>query len=140
MGPEVAPEGLQRISTYVGRHAPVSNWAEAVAQTRATYEFALPGLSDADWLVYAKRTFTEVDGVPRLDMDPMIGEAVRAAPASAAPDLWPVYAALRGIPTLAIRGETSDILSTQTFDRMAREKPDLQRITVPPARTHTDAR
>jgi pimeloyl-ACP methyl ester carboxylesterase len=136
VGPEVAPEGLQRISAYVGRHAPVANWAEALAQTRATYEFALPGLSDADWLGYAKRTFTEVNGVPRLDMDPMIGEAVRAAPAAAAPDLWPVFAALRAIPTLALRGATSDILSTQTFDRMAREKPDLRRVMVPD-RGHT---
>jgi len=136
VGPEVAPEGLQRISTYVGRHSPVSNWAEAVAQTRATYEFALPGLSDAEWLTYARRTFTEVNGVPRLEMDPMIGEAVRAAPAAAAPDMWPVFAALRAIPTLAFRGATSDILSEKTFDRMAREKPDLQRITVP-GRGHT---
>jgi pimeloyl-ACP methyl ester carboxylesterase len=65
VGPEVAPEGLQRISTYVGRHALVANWAEAVAQTRATYEFALPGLSDAEWLTYARRTFTEVNGARR---------------------------------------------------------------------------
>jgi pimeloyl-ACP methyl ester carboxylesterase len=136
LGPEVAPEGLRRISTYVGRHDPVSNWTEAVAQTRAIYEFAMPGLSDADWLAYARRTFSEVDGVPRLDMDPLIGEAVRAAPTAAAPDLWPVFAALRPIPTLAIRGATSDILAEPTFDRMAREKPDLRRITVP-NRGHT---
>ena len=48
-GPEVAPEGLARISTYVGRHAPVANWDEAVAQVRATYEFAMPGLSEEEW-------------------------------------------------------------------------------------------
>jgi len=71
-----------------------------------------------------------VDGVPRLAMDPMIGEAVRAAPAGAAPDLWPVFAALKPIPTLALRGALSDVLSQETFDRMAREKPDLLRVTV----------
>lgn len=136
VGPEVAPEGLLRIATYVGRNDPVSNWDEAVAQTRAIYGPFLPGLSDAEWYAFARRSFSEVDGVLRLDMDPMIGEAVRAAPVSAAPDLWPVFAALRPIPALVIRGETSDILSTQTFDRMAREKPDLQRITVP-RRGHT---
>ena len=31
VGPEVAAEGLKRISTYVGKSAPVSSWAEAAA-------------------------------------------------------------------------------------------------------------
>jgi pimeloyl-ACP methyl ester carboxylesterase len=34
------------------------------------------------------------------------------------------------VPTLAIRGELSDVLSLATFDRMQREKPDLRRLTV----------
>jgi pimeloyl-ACP methyl ester carboxylesterase len=131
VGPEVAAEGLARISTYVGRHAPVTNWDEAVETIRATYGFALPDLSDADWLVHARRSYSEVGGVPRLDMDPMIGEAVRRAPAAAASDLWPLFAALRPIPALALRGATSDILSVATFERMQREKPDLECVTVP---------
>jgi len=131
VGPEVAAEGLQRIAQYVGRHAPVGSWAEAAAQARATYGLALPDLSDDDWLTFARRSFVEADGVPRLDMDPMIGEAVRAAPSGAAPDLWPIYAALKPLPALAIRGAMSDVLSETTFDRMAREKPDLERLTVP---------
>jgi pimeloyl-ACP methyl ester carboxylesterase len=131
VGPEVAPEGLARISNYVGRHAPVTNWDEAVDTVRATYGFALPDLSDADWLMHARRSYSEIDGMPRLDMDPMIGEAVRSAPAAAAPDLWPLFAALRPIPTLALRGATSDILSVATFERMQREKPDLECVTVP---------
>jgi len=131
VGPEVAGEGLQRIAAYVGRHAPVQNWVEAVAQVRAIYGHALPGLSDAQWQALARRSYSEADGVPRLDMDPKIGEAVRAAPAGAAPDLWPQFAALRGIPVLAIRGARSDLLSPATFDRMAAEKPDLERLTVP---------
>ena len=131
VGPEVAPEGLARIAAYVGRHAPVSSWQDAVASVQATYGFAMPGLADADWLEHAQRSYTDVNGVPQLDMDPMIGEAVRSAPTAAAPDLWPLYAALRPIPTLALRGESSDILSVMTFDRMQREKPDLIRVSVP---------
>jgi len=130
VGPEVAAEGLQRISTYVGKSAPVGSWAEAAAQASNTYGLAWPDATDADWLGFAKRSYTEVDGVPRLAMDPMIGEAVRAAPAGAAPDLWPVFGALKPIPTLALRGALSDVLSEGTFDRMAREKPDLVRVTV----------
>jgi pimeloyl-ACP methyl ester carboxylesterase len=130
VGPEVAAEGLKRISTYVGKSAPVGSWDEAAAQARSTYGLAWPDATDADWLGFARRSYTEVDGVPRLAMDPMIGEAVRAAPAGAAPDLWPVFGALKPIPTLALRGAISDVLSEGTFDRMAREKPDLVRVTV----------
>jgi pimeloyl-ACP methyl ester carboxylesterase len=130
VGPEIAPEGLQRIAQYVGRHAPVRSWEEAIVQAQSTYGLALPDLTLADWRALARRSYIEVDGVPRLDMDPMIGEAVRAAPAGAAPDLWPVYAALAPLPVLALRGALSDVLSEATFERMAREKPDLRRLSV----------
>jgi pimeloyl-ACP methyl ester carboxylesterase len=130
IGPEVDPTGAQRIASYVGRHPPVRNWADAAAQMRDMYQVAMPDADDDDWAAFARRSYTEVDGVPRLDVDPGIGEAVRAAPAGAAPDLWPAFAALRALPVLAIRGELSDVLSVATFDRMAREKPDLQRVTV----------
>jgi len=130
IGPEVDPAGAQRISSYVGRHAPVRDWAGAAAQMRAMYQVAMPDAEESDWMAFARRSYTEVDGAPQLDVDPGIGEAVRAAPAGAAPDLWPVYASLRPLPALAIRGELSDVLSQGTFDRMAREKPDLRRVTV----------
>ena len=130
IGPEVAAEGLQRIAGYVGRSPPVRNWDEAAAQMRATYGLAMPDATDADWHAFAHRSYTEVDGVPRLDVDPGIGEAVRSAPTGVAPDLWPVYAALQTLPVLAIRGEVSDVLSVATFERMGREKPDLVRVTA----------
>jgi pimeloyl-ACP methyl ester carboxylesterase len=38
---------------------------------------------------------------------------------------------LRSIPTLAIRGALSDLLSPHVFERMRREKPDLHQLTVP---------
>lgn len=131
IGPEVDPVGLARISAYVGRFPPARTWDEAVTLVRATYEYTLPGLTDEQWLDYTRRSYTDVDGVPRLDMDPNIGEAVRAAPAAAAPDLWPVFAALKPLPTLVLRGESSDILSRVTLDRMQQEKPDLLRVEVP---------
>lgn len=136
VGPEVAPEGLARIASYVGRATPPATWDEAVVTVRATYEIGMPGLSQEQWAAYARRSYSDVDGKPKLDMDPMIGEAVRSAPAAAAPDLWGLYAGLQPVPTLALRGATSDILSTATFARMQREKPDLVRVEVPD-RGHT---
>jgi pimeloyl-ACP methyl ester carboxylesterase len=140
VGPEIAPEGLQRIAQYVGRHAPVGNWEEAVAQAQSTYGLALPDLTLADWQALARRSYIEVDGVPRLDMDPMIGEAVRAAPAGAAPDLWPVYAALAPLPVLALRGAMSDVLVRGHLRSNGAGKARPASVERPPARAPAAAR
>jgi pimeloyl-ACP methyl ester carboxylesterase len=129
-GPEIDPAGLRRIAGYAGKLPPVSSWAEAAAQAESVYGLALPGLTDAEWLEYAHRGYREnAAGVPIADMDPRISEAFKK-PTTAAPDLWPLYARIKGVPMLVIRGGLSDLLSAATVARMAREKPDLQHITV----------
>jgi pimeloyl-ACP methyl ester carboxylesterase len=130
IGPEIDPAGRTRITTYVGRSPPVANWDAAIRQSRATYGIALPGLSDADWLVLARRCYTERDGVPELDMDPMIGESVRHPPPGSPENLWPVFAALESVPMLALRGELSDVLSAATLERMRREHGSLEALTI----------
>ena len=130
VGPEVDPAGAARIRQYAGRLSPVASWAEAVAQARTTYGDAWPGLDAAYWERLARRAYREDDqGVPQLDADPKIGAAFRAAP-PAALDLWPVWAALKSLPTLAIRGAHSDILSAATLARMQAEKPDLEVLEI----------
>jgi pimeloyl-ACP methyl ester carboxylesterase len=130
IGPEVDPAGVARIRGYAGQLPPVRNWDEAAAQLRQVFGSAWPDLPAARWAELARRSYREdPSGTPVLDCDPGVGAAMRAAPAEPA-DLWPVYAALKAVPTLAIRGALSDILSVATFERMQREKPDLERLTV----------
>jgi pimeloyl-ACP methyl ester carboxylesterase len=129
-GPEIDPAGLRRIAGYAGKLPPVRSWEEAAAQARSVYGSALPGLSDAEWLDYARRGYRENPaGVPVPDMDPGIAAAFRY-PVTAPPDLWSLYAQIKGVPMLVIRGGLSDLLSAATVARMAREKPELQHITV----------
>ena len=130
VGPELDPNGVERIKGYAGRAAPVRDWAEAVAQTQAVYGTVWPETAAQRWAALARRGYREdAAGIPHADADPLIGEAMRSAPA-AAPDLWPLWARLADLPILAIRGALSDILSVQTFERMRAEKPDLEQITV----------
>ncbi len=129
-GPEFDPAGIRRIAGYAGRLPPVSSWAEAAAQAKSVYAPALPGLTDEQWLDYARRGYRENPaGVPVPDVDPKIGEAFKN-PSTAPSDLWPLYAKLKGTPLLVIRGALSDLLSAATVARMAREKPDLKQLTV----------
>jgi len=130
VGPEIDPRGAARIRDYVGRSAPVSSWQEATAQLRSIYGPGWPDLSADRWEALARRTYRALpSGNPELDYDPKIGEALRQAPADAT-DLWPLWKALGSVPTLAIRGALSDILSAQTLARMKQEKPDLSVLEV----------
>jgi pimeloyl-ACP methyl ester carboxylesterase len=129
-GPEIDPVGIERIKQYAGKLPPARTWSEAVAQTRSVYGDAWPGLPKERWEALARRGYREnAAGMVEADADPNIGEALRAAPAAAL-DLWPLWNALRNVPTLAIRGDRSDILSSATFARMKKENPDLQQLEV----------
>lgn len=130
-GPEIDGAGLARIARYVGAQPAAESWEQAAAQAEAIYGDALPGLDKARWLAYTRQSYKEdAAGRPVPDMDPHIGTALRADSGASAPDLWPLYAQLKTMPTLALRGASSDILSAATFARMAREKPDLKQVTV----------
>jgi pimeloyl-ACP methyl ester carboxylesterase len=131
VGPEIDPRGIERIRGYSGKLPPVKTWAEAASQARATYSISLGEMSDAEWLEYCRRSYCERDdGTIGPDMDPRIGDAIRQGPTQPA-SMWPGFEALGPIPTLAIRGETSDLLSVETFRRMKEAKPDLAQLTVP---------
>jgi pimeloyl-ACP methyl ester carboxylesterase len=130
VGAEVDPAGVARIMGYAGRVTRVQDWGEAAAQAQVVYGAAWPDLDSPRWQALARRSYREdAAGVPQLDVDPMIGEALKRGPGTPV-DLWPLWAALRDVPTLAIRGERSDILSAETFVKMKREKPNLEQLTV----------
>lgn len=130
IGPEVDPKGIERIKSYTGMLPPVRTWEEAITQLRTVYGNAWPGLSEDTWSALARRSYREdASGTPVLDCDPRVGDALRAAPATSV-DLWPVFARLHSIPLLVIHGALSDLLSASTVERMRREKPDLERVTV----------
>ena len=130
IGPELDPAGLRRIAGYAGKLPPISSWDEAAAQTKSVYGLALSDLTDAEWLDYARCAYREnANGVPVPDVDPKISQAIKDGPA-AAPDMWPLYAQITGVPMLVIRGASSDILAAATVARMLREKPDLMHIEV----------
>lgn len=131
IGPEIDPAGAARIASYVGQLPPVRSWDDAAAQARLVNGAALPDFTDADWLRFARCAYRDDgSGIPVPDMDPRIGDAVRSA-SGPVPDLWPLFRALAAVPTLAIRGALSDILSAATLARMQQEKPDLETLVLP---------
>lgn len=128
-GPDVDRSGLERILDYIGTDRPQRDWDEAVATLKTMF----PSLSidtDEGWRDLAYGTFREgEDGMLHYDWDTNIAKALRKGPAT--PDLWPYFRALREVPVLAVRGELSDVLAEETFERMGRSLPDISTVTVP---------
>lgn len=131
IGPEINPAGIARVQEYTGRVPPVRSWEEAAQQSRDIYGDWLPGLSDEDWDMMARRAYRAgEDGVPRLDMDPNIGEAVRKVGPQKG-DPWALFDALADKPVTLLWGVMSDILTEDIVDRMKARKPDLEVVPVP---------
>jgi len=133
VGPEVDPEGIKRISAYVGAGAVLQNWRQAVNGVKVINGPCFPDYAQADWENFARNTFREQqDGSIVADYDQAIGTAIRDSAENAVPaDLWPMFRALASVPVMVLRGENSDILSPETLTRMAREHPQLTPVIVP---------
>ncbi|MGC3939271.1 alpha/beta fold hydrolase [Roseobacter sp. EG26] len=130
IGPVIEAEGLKFISGYLGRNPSAKTHADAahiLAQNS-------PGFIDVPqnrWLEEAYKHFRETDDGLEITYDPKLRNAVEALGAQAAPDLWPYFDALEGLPLACIRGENSNLLSAETFLEMGRRRPDMISVTVP---------
>ena len=135
VGPEVSPVGLKRIAAYVGRQtAPVETWADAAAYVKGNNETAFPGRDDAFWDAFARRAFSEgADGRPVLDYDPDINVPIKAAgPRALTPNLWPYFNRLANrVPTMVVRGGTSDLLDEAIVEKMRRKARKTAVVEIP---------
>ncbi len=134
VGPELAPEGIARIASYVGARAADSSAVardldSAIAQIRAINDAAFPGRDNAFWERFARRTFDQqADGTWRLAYDPNIGRALLEA--GPAPDLWGPFKALSSVPTMIVRGAISDLLTAPIIDKMRAARPGFDYCEV----------
>lgn len=128
-GPELDPTGIARILDYVGDDTPVDDWEAATSRVASLFP-SLPITTKEGWRDLAERTFRErEDGKLVYDWDTAIVKNLRAM--KELPDLWALFHGLRNVPVLALRGEISDVLSEDTFERMGENMPKLTRVTVP---------
>lgn len=131
VGAQIEIAGLERIKGYVGRGKPAKDWAEAAQLAREVNGSVFPAeTGEAFWLAFARRTRRRQDDLIVTDYDPAIGDVMRAA-GQVSGDLWAIYKPLASIPTLLVRGETSDLLTVETTAAMKAAKPDLEVVEVP---------
>lgn len=124
IGPVIEQAGLDDISTYVGRRPSQKTYEEAaVARAQAMTGFRHVPMER--WRAEVQNHYLQTQSGLELRYDPKLREAVVAAFAAQAPDLWPYFDALDGLPTALLRGETSDLLSRETAEEMRKRRPDM---------------
>lgn len=125
IGPHIPAEALQRIRDYMlGAQECFTSQAELTAHLRKVHA-PFGQLSDAEWAHLARfsaRQVTDPTGAGRTiaqHYDPKIIHPIRAtAPLDV--DMWPVWEMIKA-PRLVIRGAQSDLLLSQTYERMLAE-------------------
>jgi pimeloyl-ACP methyl ester carboxylesterase len=133
VGPEVNQDGGQRILDYVGKDIRFDSLEEAAMEQKSLYGAAYPDQSDEDWLAQSKITFLFDEEAKnyRFNYDLELGKALAEQFSNKEPiDLWPFFRELRDIPTLAIRGALSDVLSAEIFERMKKENPSMDTLVL----------
>jgi pimeloyl-ACP methyl ester carboxylesterase len=130
VGPELETAGLDHIRSYVGRAQAWPTWLHAARALCEAQKERYPDWTLEQWLVFAKRCCRlTAEGRVVLDYDMRIAEPLRQ-PAPEV-DLWPMFRALAGIPTLLVHGALSDLLSDAAVEKMRAEMPDLDVAIVP---------
>ena len=133
VGPAIAPEGVERILSYAGKKADIRDWNDAADYVRRTNGIAFPDYGEEQWHRFAQRTFRQGSSGPELDYDPAITVPLGKPPSKLA--LWLAGYLFRRLarrrPTLLIRGELSDVISTDIANKMKQMAPRMQRVDVP---------
>lgn len=131
VGPALEIAGLAHIKSYLEKAPRPQHHGEAVEAQKAAHGRDFPALTTADWQRMVAALYREEDGKLVPDFDPKLVDTLAGVdPSKPLPTLWPQFDALGNVPTLAIRGGNSRLLSQETLQEMARRHPKLQALTI----------
>jgi pimeloyl-ACP methyl ester carboxylesterase len=132
IGCKLETAGLLRIMTYLGTAVSYPTW-EAAAESFSQSAVGFGSVSTSQWLSVVKRIYRENENGIEQNYDLNLARtrpAVQDVIDGKLPDLWALLPALTDTPFALLRGEGSDLLSTQTVERMVSEVPDLVATTI----------
>lgn len=132
IGPDINPDGIERITGYVGQGRSYPTWLHAARSLADVHGSAFPGYDLDQWLEMAKRTLTvSQNGRISYDYDMAIAEPFREPGGAAPADLWIAYKALSEVPMVLVRGELSDLITAETVAKMGERNRAMTTVTVP---------
>ncbi|WP_420396955.1 alpha/beta fold hydrolase [Nioella sp.] len=130
IGPVIEPAGLTYIMGYLGLPPVDPDFDTALREVPKRMGARFPNVPVETWANYIRRVWhVAEDGSLSLRYDPKLRDAtldqMKAAEGQPTPDLWPLLAALEGLPLALIRGANSDLLSPDTAAKMRDMHPDM---------------
>ncbi|MDP5217635.1 alpha/beta hydrolase [Ruegeria sp. 2205SS24-7] len=132
IGPEIASAGLERIMGYVGIAPNSTTLDQAAVGLKKFMDPEFPGVPLERWRAQAAFQYDETKGGLTLRYDAKLRDALlEQAQAGPPPDLWPLFEALKPIPTGVIRGANSDLFTAETLQKMHDGHPGLVSAEVP---------
>ena len=128
IGPEISEAAVERIRTYAGNPARFDRVSELERYFRTIYQ-PFGWLSDAQWQRLAESSVRRTDdGSVTPHYDPNMVMQFEHHPQDY--DQWEAWDAI-DIPTLCLRGESSDLLLAETADEMRKRGPRAVVVTIP---------
>lgn len=128
IGPQLGAEAVARIRAYAGSPSAFDRMSELEQYFRTVYR-PFGALTDAQWRrlteTSARRT---ADGRVTPHYDPKMVLQFERHPGDY--DQWEAYDAI-DVPTLCLRGESSDLLLPETAEEMRRRGPRAVVVTIP---------
>ena len=132
IGPEIEEAGVERLRSYVGKASSWSTWAEAGEAAAQRNRIAFPHYTPEQWEHFARRLASErPDGSVQADYDMAISQAFAEDKGTPEFEPWSLIEGLEDKPVLIVRGETSDLFSATTADRMLAALPKAELVTIP---------
>ncbi len=126
IGPDIPQAGVERITNYVGNPPVVDSVRELEGWLRASYA-PFGANTDAFWRRMADTSSRRTDdGRITCHYDPAIIAQFTCHKADL--DVWDAYDSL-DLPTLLLRGRTSDVLSAEVARRMTQRGPRPRLVT-----------
>lgn len=132
IGPVIEPAAIERLRTYVGKGGRWASWAEAAEAAATINRIAFPHYTAEDWDRFVRRLCSQrADGSIQPDYDMAIAQPFASDSGDPDFDPWPLLEGLAEKPVLIVRGETSDLFSAPTADRMLDLLPKAELVTIP---------
>jgi len=130
VGPVIERRGLDKIADYVGRNPAARTLDDLVARLPVTMA-GFANVPESRWRAFAERLYLETPKGLAIRYDYELRTAFLKSFEGPPADLWPLFDACAGLPLGLVRGENSDLLSTQTVAEMRRRRPDMIFANVP---------
>lgn len=128
IGPKIADAAVERIRAYAGKPPRFATVSELEQYFRTVYK-PYGWLSDAQWRRLTETSARRLpDGGITTHYDPDMTLQFVHHPRDY--EQWEAYDRI-GVPTLCLRGESSDLLLAETAEEMRRRGPKAVVVTVP---------